>query len=56
VPASAADTAAVRVVVLSFNSGPFTGGCPVVGAGPVSNSEDARQARWTDPGGSVNAG
>ena len=45
-----------RVVVLSFNSVPFTGGAPGRRAGQEFNVQDARQVKWTDPGGSVNDG
>jgi hypothetical protein len=46
----------VRVVVLSFNSGAFRlGERPDPGPGQESNGGNAKQGRWTDPGGSVNA-
>src|SRR5215213_2487478 len=54
--ASDADTAAARVVVLSFNSVPFDWCARTSEPGRESNEQDAKQLRWTDPGGSVNEG
>src|SRR3978361_1032912 len=54
-PARAADSAAARVVVLSFNTVPFDW-CPDVGAGQRGSiGHHGGQGRWTDPGAAVNA-